>query len=69
MTRWDRVAPRSAREVWALVMILLLFWCGVALTVGGLATLSALNAASLGLTGTPVIRCGGFAWARRFRRR
>jgi hypothetical protein len=56
MTRWDRVAPRSAREVWALVMILLLFWCGVALTVGGLA-------------GTLLILCGGFAWVRRFRRR
>ena len=69
MTRWDRVAPRSAREVWALVMILWLVWCGVALTVGGLAQGSALTAASLGLAGTVLILCGGFAWVRRLRRR
>ncbi len=69
MTWWDRVAPRSAREVWALVMILLIIWFGVVLTVNGLATLSLRNTASLGLAGTLVILCGGFAWVRRFRRR
>ncbi|MBX9752010.1 MAG: hypothetical protein K5Q68_20655 [Roseococcus sp.] len=69
MTQWNRVAPRLAREVWALVVILLLFWCGVALTIGGLAELSAPTASSLGLAGTLVILCGGFAWVRRFRRR
>jgi hypothetical protein len=69
MTWWDRVAPRSAREVWALMMILLMIWLGVALAVDGLAALSVRSTASLGLAGTLVILCGGFAWVRRFRRR
>jgi apolipoprotein N-acyltransferase len=69
MTWWDGLAPRSAREVWALVVILVLFWLGVALAVHGLAELSVLTAASLGLAGTLLILCGGFAWVRRFRRR
>jgi multisubunit Na+/H+ antiporter MnhB subunit len=68
MTCWARLAPRSAREVRALVTILLFIWLGVAPTVSDPAALSARNAASLGLAGTLVILCGGFAWARRFRR-
>jgi hypothetical protein len=69
MTRRAEAAPRSAREVWALVLVLLMIWFGVALTIHGLGGLSDHRAAALGLAGALLILCAGFAWARRFRRR
>jgi hypothetical protein len=69
MMRFDQVAPRSAREVWGLVLFLLMVWFGVALTIKGLGPLSDLGAAALGLAGALLILWVGYAWARRFRRR
>ena len=50
-------------------MILLMIWLGVALTVNGLAGLSGLTAAALGLAGTLLILCVSYAYAWRFRDR
>ncbi len=61
--------PDSARDVWALVMILLMAWCGIAWTIQGLAGLTAGPALALGLVGGAAILAGGWAWARRWRRR
>ena len=69
MKRGGAMAPRSGREVWALVLVGLLAWLGVALAIAGLADLSDTGAAALGSAGALVIVCGGLAWARCFRPR
>lgn len=69
MMRLTKVAPRSAREVWAAVLFLLMMWLGVAIALIGLGDLSGGRAATLALAGLLLILCAGFVWARRFRRR
>jgi hypothetical protein len=63
------ITPRSGREVWALVLVGLLAWLGMALAFAGLADLSDARAAALGGAGALMILCGGLAWARCFRPR
>lgn len=69
MTRRQGLGPHSAREVWALVMILLMAWCGLAWTMHGLAALPARQALALGLAGGVAILAAGAACAWRWRRR
>ena len=69
MTRRRDLGPHSGREVWALVTILLMAWCGLAWIIHGLALLDGGQAVALGIAGGAVILAAGAACARRWRRR
>ncbi|MBS7790101.1 hypothetical protein KTR66_08850 [Roseococcus sp. SDR] len=69
MTKRTGLSPQSAREVWALVLILLMAWCGLVWTMHGLAALSAGQALAVGLAGGVAILAAGAACAWRWRRR
>lgn len=68
MRRREGAAPHSAREVWALVMLLLMTWFPVAVAVIAIGGLSDVRAVALVAAGALVILGAGFGWARRFPR-
>jgi hypothetical protein len=62
-------APRSPREVWALVALALLFWIAVLLAARGPGIWTDGAIALAGAAGALGILGGGLAWTIRLRRR
>lgn len=61
--------PRSAREVWALILFALLAWFGVMLATAGLAFIPDDLKLPLGVAGAVLLVALGRFWSRRFHHR